>query len=84
MSPGRKFLTEALRILGDVNLLSLAATRTAHLLSCVMEENGQASTARALKERVDRALEVNGESENASDAGYSQLFFDKFILFKNR
>ncbi|KAF4970343.1 hypothetical protein FSARC_2599 [Fusarium sarcochroum] len=77
------FLKQALRVLGDVDNFSLAATRTAHLLSTVLQEDGRDGDARVLKDRVNQALDAEGERANACSAGYSEDFFDQFVLFKH-
>ena len=78
-----RFLTEALRIFGDAPPLSLAATRTAHLLSTVMLEANRNDDAELTRERVYQALEARGKRTEAEEAGYSQDFFDSFVLFRH-
>lgn len=78
-----RFLTEALRILGDAPPLSLTATRTAYLLSTVLLEANRNDAAELMRERVNQALEARGKRTQAEEAGYSQDFFDSFVLFRH-
>ncbi|KAJ4017511.1 hypothetical protein NW766_003573 [Fusarium irregulare] len=78
-----RFLTEALRIFGDAPPLGLAATRTAYLLSIVMLEANRKDDAELMRERVYQALEARGKRTEAEKAGYSQDFFDTFVLFRH-
>lgn len=80
---GSRFLTEALRIFGDAPPLSLAATRTANLLSTVMLEANRNDDAELMREMVYQALEARGKRTEAEEAGYSQEFFDSFVLFRH-
>ncbi|KAF4457670.1 tetratricopeptide repeat domain-containing protein [Fusarium austroafricanum] len=77
------FLTQALRIFGGTNTPSLAATRTAYLLSVALLDDGQVEAAVHLKAKVDKALESSGERANVDRAEYSEAFFDSFVLFRH-
>lgn len=78
-----QFLTQALQILGDTDPMSLAAIRTAYLLSIVLLQSNQSDAAKQMRSRVNQALEAKGKRVDAKEAGYSQSFFDSLILFRH-
>ncbi|KIL89242.1 hypothetical protein FAVG1_07636 [Fusarium avenaceum] len=78
-----QFLTQALQIFGNTDPLSLAAARTAFLLSTGLLHSNQNHAAGLLRDKVNQALEVAGKLAYAEAASYSQKFFDSFVLFRH-
>ncbi|KAL6922993.1 hypothetical protein FSST1_000267 [Fusarium sambucinum] len=78
-----QFLTQALQILGDTDPMSLAAIRTAYLLSIVLLQSNQSDAAKLMRSRVNQALEAKGKRVDAEKAGYSQSFFNSLVLFRH-
>ncbi|CEI41676.1 unnamed protein product [Fusarium venenatum] len=78
-----QLLTQALQILGDTDPMSLAAIRTAYLLSTALLQSNQSDAAKLMRDRVNQALEAEGKRVDAEEAGYSQSFFDSLVLFRH-
>ncbi|KAM0416770.1 hypothetical protein ACHAPD_005707 [Fusarium lateritium] len=68
---------------GDLDPMSLAAIRTAYLLSTALLQSNQSDAAKLMRDRVNQALEAEGKRVDAEEAGYSQSFFDSLVLFRH-
>jgi hypothetical protein len=78
----RSFLSDALRILQDIDATSLHAARSARQLELVFEASGDATEAAKVPRTVDECLGTHGLLVAALNNGYSEEFFTKLVPFK--